>query len=173
MRAKHTWLVREIFIGDTSIMTALWPNWKLLRQTLPNDAGYFELRVTSSGARARRKSQCETWSAPLISTRATLSRSSRLRSVIDYLRRFAEEKSVLDRALAIEPNDVDTKVARAFVEFHWKADTRPLHQMIDSIRATNPAALQSIADAWLICALAERDAAAAKNALIAVGEIRP
>ena len=81
-----------------------------------------------------------------------------------------KQKSVLDRALAIEPNDVDTKVALAVVEFHWKADTRPLHQMIDSIRATNPAAMPSIADDWLICALAERDAAAAKNALIAAGE---
>ena len=28
----------------------------------------------------------------------------------DLLRRYAEEKSVLDRVLAIEPNDVETKV---------------------------------------------------------------
>ena len=62
------------------------------------------------------------------------------------------------------------KYALAFVEFDWKADTRPLHQTIDSIRATNPAAVPSIADAWLSCALAERDAAAAKDALIAFGE---
>jgi serine/threonine-protein kinase len=90
-----------------------------------------------------------------------------------HLRRFAEEKSVLDRALAIEPNDVDTKVARAFVEFDWRADTRPLHQTLDSIRATNPAAMQGIPEAWVICALAERDAAAAKNAVIAAGENPP
>ena len=66
-----------------------------------------------------------------------------------HLRRFAEEKSILDRALAIEPNDGDTKLERATVEFHWKADTRPLHQMVDSIRATNPAAIRDIADYWL------------------------
>jgi hypothetical protein len=46
-----------------------------------------------------------------------------------------------------------------------------LHQMIDAIRATNPAAVQSIADLWLTCALAERDAAAANNALVAAGEM--
>jgi tetratricopeptide (TPR) repeat protein len=45
-----------------------------------------------------------------------------------------------------------------------------LHQTIDSIRATNPGATPSIADAWLSCALAERDVAAAKNALNAFGE---
>src|SRR4029077_6112360 len=87
------------------------------------------------------------------------------------LRRYAEETSVLQRALAVEPNDVDTKVALAAVQFHWRADTGPLHQAIDSIRATNPRALTSVANDWLSCALAERDVAAARNALDAFGEI--
>jgi tetratricopeptide (TPR) repeat protein len=77
---------------------------------------------------------------------------------------------VYDRVLAFEPKDAVTKVQDALVDLDSKADTRPLHQMIDSIRATNPAAIPSIAQAWLLCALAERDAAAAKNALIAFGE---
>jgi tetratricopeptide (TPR) repeat protein len=42
--------------------------------------------------------------------------------------------------------------------------------MIDSIRTTNPSALPAIADAWLTCALAERDSAAAANAMMAAGE---
>jgi len=54
-----------------------------------------------------------------------------------------------------------------------QADTKPLHQVVDSIRATNPTATQSIADTWLICALAERDPAAAKGALTAFGENPP
>ncbi|HWN65865.1 MAG TPA: protein kinase [Candidatus Binatus sp.] len=85
-------------------------------------------------------------------------------------RRYAERKSKLDRALTIEPNDVELKAERAFVEVDWKADTRPLHQVIDEIRATNPAAMPKIADRWLLCALAERDVAAAKDALLASGE---
>ena len=56
------------------------------------------------------------------------------------------------------------------VDLDWKGDTRSLHQMIDSIRATNPAAVQRIAERWIIYALAERDAAAANNALSASGE---
>ena len=86
------------------------------------------------------------------------------------LRRYPEEIAVLERALSIEPGDVDTKVALAAVQFHWKADTRPLHQAIDSIRATDPGALPSVANDWLSCALAERDIAAARNALDAFGE---
>src|SRR5207244_7116647 len=87
-----------------------------------------------------------------------------------FLRRYAEQKPWLARALAFEPNDADTKVMLAHVNFGWKADTGPLHQTIDSIRATNPAAVPSIATDWLSCALAERDAAAAKDALITFGQ---
>ena len=142
-------------------------------RTLPNDAGVFELK----GYILRRQGKQEEAVRRLeraidLDPRNTFT-LQQIALSYHHLRRFAEEKSVLDRALAIEPNDVDTNVARAFVEFHWKADTRQLHQMLDSIRATNPAATQNIADGWLICALAERDAAAAKNAVIAAGENPP
>jgi serine/threonine-protein kinase len=143
---------------------------EVARQTLPNDPRAFELK----GYIERRQGRWEQ------STR-NLERAIELdprnffmlqQIAISYLvlRRYAEEASVLDRALDIEPNDIDTKTARAFVEFHWKADTRPLHQTIDSIRATNPDAVPHIAEDWLNCALAERDAGAAKNALVALGE---
>ena len=88
----------------------------------------------------------------------------------DDLGRYAEEKAALNRALTIEPNDIGTKLARAVVEFNWKADTEPLHQVIDAIRAEDPSTMESIADSWLICALAERDPAAAASALVALGE---
>ena len=86
------------------------------------------------------------------------------------LHRYADETSVLERALAVEPDDVNTKVEFAAVQFHWKADTEPLHQTIDSIRATNPGALPNVASDWFSCALAEHDLAAAKNALDALGD---
>jgi serine/threonine-protein kinase len=88
----------------------------------------------------------------------------------EYLRRYADQRAAFDRVLAIEPNDVQTKVVRAYVEFDWKADTRPLHRMIDEIRASNPTEIQNVADTWLLCALAERDAAGATQALAALSE---
>jgi serine/threonine-protein kinase len=88
------------------------------------------------------------------------------------LRRYAEQEAMLDRASAIEPNDLDLKARREAVELDWKADTRPLHQLLDSIRATNPGAPPNM-DGWrLQCALAERDAAAATEALSGLGEER-
>ncbi len=86
------------------------------------------------------------------------------------LGRYAEQQRWLGRVLALEPNDAVTKVILASVDFEWRAGTHPLHQTIDSVRATNPAALPRIVNWWLSCALAERDAAAATNALMAMGK---
>ena len=86
------------------------------------------------------------------------------------LGRYAEQQLWLGRILAFEPGDAVTKVILAAVDFEQRADTGPLHQMIDSVRATNPTAVPDIDQFWLLYALAERDAAAATDALIAAGE---
>src|SRR5439155_6205021 len=52
----------------------------------------------------------------------------------------------------------------------WKGDTRPLRQTIDSILSQGPSAIAPAADTWFQCALAERDAAAAERALVALGD---
>jgi TolB-like protein/Tfp pilus assembly protein PilF len=163
-RAENLYWVHRDYGGALTELAAA-------SQTLPNDPRIFYL----TGLIQRRQGRWEE------STR-NLERAIDLdprnfftlqQIAISYgvLRRYGEEKSVLDRALAIEPNNVDTQVALASVEFHWKADTRPLHRAIDSIRGTNPGALPSVANDWLSCALAERDIAAAENALNAFGEI--
>jgi TolB-like protein/predicted Ser/Thr protein kinase/Flp pilus assembly protein TadD len=87
-----------------------------------------------------------------------------------HLGRYSEEKSVFDRVLTIEPNDIETQVESALVDLDWKADTRPLHRTINAIRATNPSAMPGIAVGWLICALSERDVASIKDALAASSE---
>src|SRR5215467_392361 len=50
------------------------------------------------------------------------------------LRLYVDEKSLLARVLVFEPYDAVTKVQHAFAELNSKADTRPLHRMIESIR---------------------------------------
>ena len=146
---------------------------EIAAKTLPNDAGVFELK----GYIQRRQGKQEEAVRSLERAIDLDPRNSFMLQQIAlsyrHLRRFAEEKSVLDRALAIDPNDLDNKLERAAVDFYWKADPRPLHQMVDSVRATNPSSTQDIADYWLLYALAERDAVAAKNAVIAGGEDPP
>jgi len=141
------------------------------RQTLPNDSRAFELKGLIQRRQGRWEESTQNLEHAIDLDPRNFFTLQQIAISYGVLRRYAEQTSVLDRALAIEPNDVTTKVALASIQFHWKADTGPLHRAIDSVRATNPAAVPTIADAWLSCALAERDAAAAKNALNAFGEI--
>ena len=138
--------------------------------TLPNDPNIFGLK----GAILRRQGKQEEALQNLEHAVELdpLNFSSLLQVALsyDYLRRYAEEKGVLDRALALQPDDVQTRVVRAYVEFDWKGDTRPLHLLLDEIRAKNPGDVANVADNWLACALAERDAASAVDALAALGE---
>jgi len=142
----------------------------IAQQTLPNDARIYRM----IGYIQRRQGHWQ-------ESTQNLERSGNLdprntetlqQMALSYgvLRRYSEEKSVLDRALAIEPSDISTKVALAAVQFHWKADTRSLHQTIDAIGGAKAGALSSAADEGLSCALAERDATAAKNLLNVIGE---
>ena len=144
---------------------------EVARQTLPNDSRVFELKGLIQRRQGRWEESTQNLERAIDLDPRNFFTLQQIAISYGVLRRYDEETSVLDRALTIQPNDVDTKVALASIEFHSKADTRPLHQTIDSVRATNPAAVPSIADAWLSCALAERDVAAAKNALNAFGEI--
>jgi TolB-like protein len=87
-----------------------------------------------------------------------------------FLRRYPEEAAILDRVLTIVPKDAATKVNRALVDFNSKADTKPLHQAIDSILTGDPGAISEVADTWFVCALAEHDQVAAERALVALGD---
>jgi TolB-like protein/integral membrane sensor domain MASE1/class 3 adenylate cyclase/Tfp pilus assembly protein PilF len=166
----HLARARQLYWGYLDYDGAL-AELEVARQTLPNDSRVFELE----GLIQRRRDHWEESTQNLERALALDPRNffTLQQIAISYgvLRRYADEKSVLNRALAIEPNDIETKVALAAIEFHSKADTRPLHETIDSVRAANPAAVPRIADAWLSCALAERDVAAAKSGLDAFGEM--
>lgn len=94
-----------------------------------------------------------------------------LKNSYSILRRYAEATLVCDRVLALDPNDVRAQLSRATAEIEWKSDTKPLHDLIDSIKATNPASLSTIAKTWLLLALYEHDEAAARNRLAAAGEV--
>ena len=139
-------------------------------QTLPNDPRVFELEGYIQRRQGRWEEAIRNLERAADLDPHNVFTLEQLALSYQLLRRYAETESLLDRILTIEPNNLEIKAARTFVELDWKADTRPLHQLIDKIRATDPGATQSIANYWLFCALAERNAAGAKDALIASGE---
>ena len=143
---------------------------EIARRTLPNDPRVFEL----TGYIARRRGNQEEGLRNLqraieLDPRNFFTLEQIALSYLN-LRRYADEAAVLDRALAIKPDDVDTRVVRALIPFDAQADPRPLRDTIEKIRAADPEAIKSVADSWVICALAQRDAASAESALRALGD---
>ena len=141
-----------------------------VRRSLPNDPRLFEL----TGYILRRRGQQEEGLRNLqraveLDPRNIFTLQQISVSYL-YLGRYADGIAAFDRALAIVPDNVETKANRDLYYLCWKADTRPLHQTIDAILAQGPGAIASAADAWFFCALAERDPAAAERALVALGD---
>ncbi|HEV2729929.1 MAG TPA: hypothetical protein VGV15_07840, partial [Terriglobales bacterium] len=143
---------------------------QVARRSLPNDPRLFEL----TGYILRRRGQQE---EGLRNLERAVELDPRNYDILQqvavsyqYLRRYPEEAAVLDRALTIVPNNVAIRTGRASVDLNWKAETRPLHETIDSILAGGPAAISDAADDWFECALAERDPTAGERALVALGD---
>jgi len=139
-------------------------------RTLPNDSRVFQLMACIERRKGHSQESIRNFERAIrLDPRNVYTLQQTALSYL-WLRLYAESKLLFGRVLAIEPNDAVMKAEHASVELDWKADSRPLHQAIDLIRATNRDALPKVASYWLICALAERDAVSAKNALIASGE---
>ena len=132
---------------------------EIARRTLPNDPRVFELTGYivrrrgrhDEGLRYLNRALDNIGSAQLFYPSAN---SSQLRGSPTLQRRNC---CSLFGALDIKPDDVETRVARASVDFDARADTRPLHQTLASARAKFPAAMEDVAVSWFNCALAERD----------------
>ena len=142
---------------------------ELARQTLPNSAEILELTGYILRRRGKSEEGLQFIQRALDVDPRNFYTLGQIAISYGYLKRYAEETAVLDRALAVKPDDVETRAARELISLDWKADTRPLHRIIDEIRAQNPGAVQNIADVWVLCAFAERDFAGLENALRALG----
>ena len=139
---------------------------EIARSTMPNAPRIFELTgLSSHGGEARTMRDCAICSARWNWILATSSLFSSSHSAISFC--VAMLKRLPRWTAHYRSNQMIPRPRQreASLYFDWKADTRPLHQTIDEIRSKNPEAVKSVADVWFICALAERDAAAADMAL--------
>jgi tetratricopeptide (TPR) repeat protein len=142
----------------------------LARQTLPNDPRVFEVTGYIKRRQGRWDESTRDLERAIEVDPRNVKTLTQAAVTYRFLRRYAEEKSLLDRASTVVPNDPALKAEGAFVELDWKADTQPLRQIIDFTRTTNSAAIPRIAINWLLCAFAERDIGDAEDALKALPE---
>ncbi|HZA38903.1 MAG TPA: tetratricopeptide repeat protein [Candidatus Baltobacteraceae bacterium] len=162
-RAQYLYVGLRDYAGALAELESAW-------RALPNDPRIFEV----TGYILRRRGQQEEGLRYLERAIELDPRNfytlQQIAISYENLGRFAEAIAAYDRALTIVPDNIETRALRAQDELFWKADTRPLHQTIDSILAQGPGAIAPAADAWFLCALAARDPAAAERALVALGD---
>ncbi|HXD51101.1 MAG TPA: hypothetical protein VN689_04370, partial [Burkholderiales bacterium] len=169
--AAETHLARAqyLYLGLRDYAGAL-AELEIARRALPNDPRLFEL----TGYILRRRGQQEEGLRNLERAAELDPRNfftlQQIALSYSVFGRYAESIAALDRALAIVPDNVETRGTRGEFYVYWKADTRPLRQTIDAILAQRPDAIVSAATSWFLCALAERDPAGAERALVALGD---
>jgi TolB-like protein/Tfp pilus assembly protein PilF len=162
-RAQYLYFGRRDYAGALAELEST-------RRVLPNDPRLFELTGYILRRRGQREEGLRNLQRAAELDPRNLFTLQQIALSYQQLGRYGDAIAALDLVLSIVPDNVETRAGRGQFELFWKADTRPLHQTIDSILAQGPSAIASAADVWFQCALAERDAAAAERALVALGD---
>jgi TolB-like protein/class 3 adenylate cyclase/Tfp pilus assembly protein PilF len=131
---------------------------EIARRTLPNDPRIFE----RSGYIDRRQGR---WPESVRNLERALELDpnnifvlQQISSSYDALRDYSKDAVVLDRVLKLKPNDLDARISRAMLEVSWKANPRPLHELIESVIQQNPTSGIRLAPVRVFLGFAERDA---------------
>ena len=161
-RASHLYYALRNYDGALAEL-------EIARRDLVNDSRIFELTGYILRRQGRHEEGLRELQRAVVLDPRNPFLLTQIASSYQYLRLYPEETAMLDRALAITPDDLAVRSQRALVDLLWKADPRPLHQMIERVRVERSDAIADVADNWLLCALVERDWPAADQALVALG----
>jgi serine/threonine protein kinase len=143
----------------------------LAQRALPNNAQVFVLLGHIDRLQGRWNESVRNFEEALEFDPRNLLTLRQLALGYQFMRRFADSVGALDRALALTPQDADLRVMRAWVDLDWRADPKPLHEILEALFNESPAvAAYAGAEIWLDLALCERDSVAAGRALAAIGE---
>src|SRR5213595_2193612 len=141
---------------------------EIARRGLPNDPRLFELTSYILRRRGQHEEGLRNLQRAVELDPRNFFTLQQIALSYQFLGRYADSVAAMDRALAIVPDSVETQDVRGLFYLFWKADTRTPRQTIDAILAQEPSAIGVAADTWFLCALADRDPAAAERALVAV-----
>jgi TolB-like protein/Tfp pilus assembly protein PilF len=140
----------------------------LAQRVLPNNSEIFEL----TGYVDRRQGL---WSEAIRSLQKAFGLDPRNASMLQEIatsyqevRQFGAMAAALDRAIALRPRDFELRMIRGSTDLEWRADTRPMRQVIDTLLAENPAGAGDVADQWFYLSLCERDPGAITRALAVI-----
>jgi TolB-like protein/class 3 adenylate cyclase/Tfp pilus assembly protein PilF len=163
----HLALARHLYSGYLDYDHAK-QELAIAQRTLPNNSELFELSGFIDRRQGRWDESTRNLEKVLELDPLNFFTLSQLSTNYYCLHRYEQGAAVLDRTLAVAPKDVVTRVTRAQVDLHWRADPKPLHTTIEAILAEDPSAAPTLAGLWLNLALCEHDPVAANRALVAL-----
>ena len=137
----------------------------LARRKLPNNAQVFALMGHIDRLQGRWNESARNYEEALELDPRNLSTLQQLEVGYEFMRRFAESAAIIDRAIAVAPQDVDLRAFRASQDLYWRADSKPLHKILDE-----NAGAKNYGMFGQEAALCERDPVLAERALAAIGD---
>jgi serine/threonine protein kinase len=142
----------------------------LARLTLPNEsripllAGYIDRRE------GRWEKSLEEMTQALELNPRDFSVLQQIVLTYEALGRYKEMAASLDRALAISPKDIPSRVRRALVDLEGRADPKAFHTAVDAILTEDASASLCFVNPWLFLFLRAPDPVAAQRALFNMTE---
>ena len=134
-------------------------------RTLPNDARIFEW----TGYIDRRQNR---WHEAVRNFERAMELDPRNVKILtgaavtyNVMRDYGQARETSDRLITLEPNNIHARVLRARIDFDERADTRPLHAVIEKILRDDPASAGNLVGWRFYLALYEHDFASADRAL--------
>jgi tetratricopeptide (TPR) repeat protein len=133
-------------------------------RTLPNDVRVFHWSATVDRRQGR-------WHDALRNFERTRELDPRNGSELDpisrtysFLRDYKHARDAANQLLEFEPSDISSQLLRAWIDVHERGDTQPLHAVVGSILANDPAAAKNLGGTPFALAMYERDFLAADHA---------
>src|SRR5213596_3019636 len=134
-------------------------------RTLPNDARIFEW----TGYIDRRQNR---WHEAVRNFERAMELDPRNVKILtgaavtySVMRDYGQARETSDRLITLEPNNIHARVLRARIDFDERADTRPLHAVIEKIFRDDPASAGNLVGWRFYLALYKHDFASADRAL--------
>jgi TolB-like protein/class 3 adenylate cyclase/Tfp pilus assembly protein PilF len=143
---------------------------EIARHTLPNDPEIFEWSGYIDRRQGRWQESTRNLERALQFDPNNIYVLNQIATSYLALREYEKDGAILDRVLALKPNDFDTRITRAQLEVFWKADPRALHDLVETAVRQNPDSVAGLAVARTFLAIAERDPAAGGRAIADLGE---
>jgi serine/threonine protein kinase/tetratricopeptide (TPR) repeat protein len=139
-------------------------------RTLPNDARI----ATVAGLIDRRQGRWEAAVREMKRASEVDPRNASTLSILSdtymALRAYPQAADAYDRAIAVNPDDIETRLDRASLDVAWRADFRPMKAIEKEILRNNPALAEERATIGFCIGLYQRDAETAEQVLATVDE---